>query len=216
MQALEIDGIIVDDDFLSKQAAILRSIEEEAYACQYKQVVTGAWLEEVQAPESALSLKQGNDKGVFAVDDPRITDLYPTEGDLTVGQGQTIAEDLSQTRATGSQAAFNKPGRLKLKSMDVYNDIVTHVGGKRVRVKGLKQAHVAMAKGCATIVGCPACGTILQVPNGTKNLFCTLCESITPMEVAIASLPIHMDERIAQNMQKQEVYIAKVKASMKH
>lgn len=54
--------------------------------------------------------------------------------------------------------------------------------GKFVNVHGKQHAHSAIAKGKSTIVKCCSCGTKFQVDCKARALYCTKCDSVTPVQ----------------------------------
>jgi hypothetical protein len=93
-------------------------------------------------------------------------------------------------------------------------DHVTRVGNLRIRVKGTRHAYDSIAQGSAVVVHCSCCQAVLQVPSSTKNVFCTLCGQVTPMEHAL-NVSSHQHHRmgvadgdIARKVQVQEIDVA--------
>ena len=92
------------------------------------------------------------------------------------------------------------------------NDYVTRIGKQTIRVKGTRHTHDSIAKGAAVIVQCSYCQAVLQLPSNAKNLFCTLCKHVTPMEQAL-NVSTHRligvaDSDIARKVQGQEIDVA--------
>jgi hypothetical protein len=83
--------------------------------------------------------------------------------------------------------------------------------GKKVHVKGTDHTWKCIAEGKATLVQCPVCLTILQVGLHAKLLYCTTCQEVSPIVLAIDDSSMsdyRLDGKIAIVMQQQEVDVA--------
>lgn len=77
----------------------------------------------------------------------------------------------------------------------LHDNIVTSSGdrisklsnGKKIKVMGKKHVFKAIGNGTATIVKCSGCAVVLQVPAKSKAVYCSFCDTVTPMELAILS-----------------------------
>jgi hypothetical protein len=94
--------------------------------------------------------------------------------------------------------------------MDALNDSVKHFGnGRKVRVKGMRQAYDSVARGTAILVQCPCCNTYLQVDRSAKAVYCICCHQVVPMDAATGgSSPSSHDADVARLVQSQEHEIA--------
>lgn len=99
------------------------------------------------------------------------------------------------------------------------------VGQKNLRVQGTRKAYDAIATGNAIIVQCATCQAILQIASSAKLLYCTLCENVTPVDLAREqavtdprtnnstaaandTTAADLDERISRTLQNQEQDVA--------
>jgi hypothetical protein len=103
-------------------------------------------------------------------------------------------------------------------------DRVTRLNnGKKLRVKGTHHAYMSIDKGTAIIATCPCCQTVLQVDASAKLLYCTRCQTVSPIELATSStsnvinVALH-DHQIAGYVQQQEIDVACARkmAKMQH
>jgi len=88
------------------------------------------------------------------------------------------------------------------------DDHATRIQNHFVRVKGSRHAYDAIAHGSAVIVQCSGCYAVLQVPSNAKNVFCTVCNHVTPMDLAlnVSSQRLNVqDSDIARKIQIQEI-----------
>jgi LSD1 subclass zinc finger protein len=210
-QIRTIDGLHLDDDFLVKQAAILRSIEEDLLKRTQD-------FQSEERYEDQNALKVPSNRSVVspylsnvALLDEGSTQVLPPSS-FNDSNHQCHNDKDTDFPSKLLQVHHNPDSKDPLK--DIYNDHVTYIGSQRVRVKGTKQAHLAIANGDATLVGCSACGAVLQVPRTTKNLFCTLCHHITSMEVATLCVRQGIDQHIATSMQQQEFHVAQARSKI--
>jgi hypothetical protein len=91
--------------------------------------------------------------------------------------------------------------------------------GKKLHVKGTNHTWKCIAKGEATLVQCPVCFTILQVGSHAKLLYCTRCQEVSPIGLAVDDSSVsdyRLDGKIAIVLQQQELGVAYCKKMAKN
>lgn len=93
--------------------------------------------------------------------------------------------------------------------------------GTKIRVKGTRHTFQSILQGQATLVQCPACRTMFQISASASHIYCTSCEQISPMEMALMASAANtggggggqttsstaIDDRIACVVQRQEMVV---------
>ena len=78
--------------------------------------------------------------------------------------------------------------------------------GRKVRIISEKQVYKDISSGNAILVQCMNCESYLQVGEKTVNVFCTICQSISPINhgVGLKSVSPQIDLALASTLQIQE------------
>lgn len=92
-------------------------------------------------------------------------------------------------------------------------DTVQHLeNGQTIRMKGMGHVYQSIGQGCAVLVQCPNCATVLQVDkNASKAVYCVVCQQISHVDLMSPSLTLGGDGLLAKTLQLQEAEATQVK-----
>jgi LSD1 subclass zinc finger protein len=77
------------------------------------------------------------------------------------------------------------PRNMTRKNGGITKDQVILVGSKTaLRVRSPGHTYDAIARGTAILVQCAACKAVLQIDSSAKLLYCSLCQNVTPVDLA--------------------------------
>jgi hypothetical protein len=244
----------VDRDLIEEQLAIMRQIEEE----HQEIVATNSKFPPENRPYNLYGVYQdvahtlAEDGNGVAPRLPRDQDAVQIQGfNYNVIQRKQLVQsnqanrmlatvpdssvsdrnERIQTRVMHPMSSINET--LICKGMEQRNDLLqdlasTLSNGQKLRVKGIHQTYKDISTGKAVLVKCPCCFTFLQVGNTSINIYCTICEHVSPMELArqadssgSTQVPSHealsdIDSQIAGIMQIQELDVADACSMAKH
>lgn len=95
-----------------------------------------------------------------------------------------------------------------------HEDTTHHLkNGQKIRMKGMKQVYQSISRGCAVLVKCPHCETVLQVDkNASKAVYCVMCQQISHVDLMSPSLTAGGDGLLAKALQLQEAQATQIKA----
>jgi LSD1 subclass zinc finger protein len=114
--------------------------------------------------------------------------------------------------AERNRDADRPESKLDLKCLDVNSygqDVVSVLpNGQQLRLKGTSHTYKAIENGTASLAQCFSCCALLQVPQGTKALYCPFCHDITPIVIAQSSISQSYDNHVASVVQQQELEVA--------
>lgn len=225
-------GIAIDETFLKGQRAALQRIQSERLGRSNSSSLIRCMETDKYQSVSCRCLSSTYSGDSVIKDDPgRIVEqpLYGTshQEEPSVdsnshpvacrGHGRTQSGALQiHTRTAPKRHSFVGSASLPHSSEPAAGDRAGHFrSGKKVIIKGASHVYSDIARGNAVLVNCPCCGTVLQVGKSTVNLFCSVCQRISPMDTISRTAPHRSDDEIASNVQKQEYEVAYMRVQAK-
>ena len=230
----------VDADILEQQRAIMRQIEEDRINCQRSQVLPQlAPRQYSQAYSSRMDNQSVNDTLPELLlghtlweherrtlsratpqhpSSPRIQSTSPNREEMKSGASQK-SNTSYVTKMKGSKvhrsdaikpSVSKKIQSVSKKDQIFLEDSVLDTGRRRVRVAGMSNTFQDISTGQAELVQCPGCQGYLQVSPSARNLFCTLCQQVSPMDLVRSSRLARLcdvDNRLARAIQQQDLEV---------
>lgn len=150
-------------------------------------------------------------------DSARAAQVTETFVDVDVSMLMKDAEMIREQQRLYSSFQANKPSSLKAgkdKVTRYHQDTVQHLeNGQKIRMKGMGNVYQSIGQGCAALVQCPNCATLLQVDkNSSKAVYCVMCRQISHVDIMSPSFPVSEDALLAKAMQLQEADAFQIKS----
>ena len=183
--------LLADPEEVRQQQAILDAIAQERSLSQAEQCATTV------PPSAAVSTSS---RGSAAAA-PRRRQQAP-QPPRSPHQGSSRCRKSAASKGPSSSLSA------------MVDDQVASLGnGKKIRLKGTKHAYKSILRGQATIVQCPCCHIMLQISSTAKNLYCTACQQVSPIDTTASSSRMGqqhpgLDNEIARALQRQEVHVS--------
>lgn len=212
MSALEEEfGFSIDQEMIEGQRAALRRIQSERL-CSNRQDLSnanGAARISRSASPDCRNLDGNSRKGRFIEmqfnseeirEQRRIYEMLQAQRQDIQSQKDTAVK-VTAVNATRTHGPFLYPS-----STTDLDDCVGQLrNGKKVRVTSAKQVYKDISRGDAILVECINCSTFLQVGKKTVNVFCSVCQSISPVTQArLQCVSPQIDLELASKLQIQE------------
>jgi hypothetical protein len=226
-------GVIVDDDFLDGQRAMLHRIHSERTLPSPQ--ASSSWSASTRSLDGTGTTNQNI--ADFLADPGEVQEQRAILQRIQASRNQNqidvysksyndgverLCSDLEEAAVLGLH--HNTSARTPTAELDLisagspsttttsacFSDCVGrfHSGGKKVRIKGTSHVYAAIADGTAIIVHCQYCDTVLQVGDKTKEVFCCVCRRVSPVEGNVRSTSSREDREIASHVQEQEIDVA--------
>ena len=214
LSALEEEiGFSIDQEMIEGQRAELRRIQSERLCSNRQDLLnanSAARITRSASPDSACRNLDGNlRKGRFIEmqfnseeirEQRRIYEMLQAQRQDIQSQKDTAVK-VTAVNATRTHGPFLYPS-----STTDLDDCVGQLrNGKKVRVTSAKRVYKDISRGDAILVECINCSTFLQVGKKTVNVFCSVCQSISPISQArLQSVSPQIDLELASTLQIQE------------